>query len=104
MRDFMHVADVAGAFVALLDSSVQGTINVASGHATTIRDVVRTIAAKLERPDLLELGARPTPPQEPPLLLADVRRLREEVRFSPRFTLDQGLTDTIAWWRAQRPT
>jgi nucleoside-diphosphate-sugar epimerase len=32
IRDFTHVADVAGAFAALCDSDVTGPINIASGH------------------------------------------------------------------------
>ena len=29
IRDFMHVADVAGGFVALLDSAIEGPVNIA---------------------------------------------------------------------------
>jgi nucleoside-diphosphate-sugar epimerase len=32
-RDFMHVRDVAGAFVAMLTGEVAGAVNVASGQA-----------------------------------------------------------------------
>jgi nucleoside-diphosphate-sugar epimerase len=41
------------------------------------------------------------PPGEPALLLPDVTRLREELGWRPRFTLQTALADTIAWWRAQ---
>lgn len=101
VRDFMHVADVASAFVALLDSEVQGPVNIASGEAVAIRDVVERISAKLGHPELLRLGARPTPTEEPPLLLADVRRLKKDLGWQPAISLDRGLDETIAWWRAQ---
>ncbi|MEQ1591147.1 MAG: NAD(P)-dependent oxidoreductase [Thiobacillaceae bacterium] len=101
VRDFMHVADVASAFVALLDSEVQGPVNIASGEAVAIRDVVERISEKLGHPELLRLGARPTPAEEPPLLLADVRRLNGELGWQPTISLDSGLDETIAWWRTQ---
>ena len=101
VRDFMHVADVASAFVALLNSEVQGPVNIASGEAMAIKDMVKKISLKLGHPELLMLGARPTSPQDPPLLLADVGRLKDELGWRPSFDLDQGLDETIAWWRLQ---
>lgn len=101
IRDFLHVADVAAAFVALLDSQAQGPVNIASGEAAAIRDVVSRIGERLGRLELLRLEARPTPAEEPPLLLADVRRLNREVGWRPTLGLHAGLDATIDWWRDQ---
>ncbi len=100
-RDFMHVADVAGALVALLASDVTGPVNIASGECLPLRRVIDEAARQIGRPDLLRYGARPSPPGEPTRLAAATRRLREEVGFTPRFPLDAGLADTIAWWRGR---
>jgi nucleoside-diphosphate-sugar epimerase len=100
VRDFLHVEDVAAGFVALLDSNVRGAVNVASGAPVAVKDVVTRIGARIGRPDLLRLGALPQPPGDPPRLVADVRRLRDEVGFQPRIGLDEGLGRTIEWWRA----
>ncbi|MHC5009542.1 MAG: NAD-dependent epimerase/dehydratase family protein [Planctomycetota bacterium] len=99
-RDFLHVADAAGAIVALLASPVEGAVNIGSGTAPAVSRVATRIGALMSRPDLVRLGARPTPADEPPLVVADVRRLREEVGFEPRYDLDAGLVDAIAWWRS----
>jgi len=99
MRDFLHVSDVASAFVSLLDSEIQGPINIASGEAVSIKEVVEKIAAKLGKSRLLQLGARPTLPNEPPVLLANVSRLNEELGWQPYFDIDQGLDSAISWWR-----
>ena len=40
IRDYMHVQDVANGLVALLDSDVRGAVNVSSGQATTLREIV----------------------------------------------------------------
>jgi len=99
LRDFLHVADVASAFVSLLDSDVRDAVNIASGIPVSVGEIVRRIATALGREDLLRMGARPVAAGDPPLLVADVRRLTEEVHWRPRFDLDTGLGATIDWWR-----
>src|SRR6202165_5541216 len=39
-RDFLHVEDVASALAALADSEVRGPVNIASGFAVEVRDLV----------------------------------------------------------------
>jgi nucleoside-diphosphate-sugar epimerase len=101
VRDFMDVEDVAGAFAALLDSRVTGAVNVATGEPTRIGEIVDTIADLVGRPELVRRGALPARPGEPSTLVADARRLREEVGFSPRISLRDGLATTIDWWRSE---
>lgn len=100
-RDFMHVADAARALVTILDSDYQGTINIASGVCTPVRHVIATIADLTGRHDLVRLGVRPTPPDEPLRLAASTRILHGQLGFDPRFTLADGLADTVQWWRSQ---
>jgi nucleoside-diphosphate-sugar epimerase len=95
VRDFMYVEDVAAAFVALLDSRVQGAVNIASGSAVAIKDVVNAIADFLDKHDLVRLGAIPVPAGEPDALIADTERLRNEVGFSPSCDLPQGIARTV---------
>ena len=98
-RDFMHVADVAAALVLLLDQSHHGPVNIATGQSTTIAEVVTTIAAQTDHPDRLRIGARPSPPSEPLELATSALRLRA-LGFQPRYTLESGLADTVAWWKS----
>ncbi|MEA2191050.1 MAG: dTDP-L-rhamnose 4-epimerase [Solirubrobacteraceae bacterium] len=101
-RDFLHVDDVAGAFAAILDSDVGGAVNVASGEAVAVRRVAELLAESAGRPDLLDVGALAERPGDPPQIVADVTRLREEVGFTPRLELADGLGETVDWWRARR--
>ncbi|HVL30826.1 MAG TPA: NAD(P)-dependent oxidoreductase [Solirubrobacteraceae bacterium] len=98
-RDFLHVDDVAGAFAALLDSPVEGAVNIASGEAASVRAVAEALAQAAGRPDLLDVGAVPRRAGEPEEIVADVSRLRDEVGFRPRRSLSDGLADTVRWWR-----
>jgi len=99
VRDFLHVADVASALVALLDSDLKGPVNVASGAPTRIKDVVREVGQATGRPDLIRFGDIPAPDGEPRELLADVSRLRAELQWAPRYDLQTGIRDAVTWWR-----
>lgn len=99
IRDFSHVQDIATGFVALIDSDVRGTVNLASGEPTRVRDLVTAIVDVVGGRDLVSWGAIPLAAHEPPLLVGDVRRLRNEVGFTPVFDLEGGLADTIASFR-----
>lgn len=95
-RDFLHVADVAGALAALADCAVAGPVNIASGEDRPLADFLGEIGRQLGQPSLLRFGARPMPIDEPARLAACVTRLREEVGFVPRFDIATGIADTIA--------
>jgi nucleoside-diphosphate-sugar epimerase len=95
VRDLLHVDDVAAGFGALLASGVTGAVNVASGEPVTLAEVVGTIGEITGHPELLRLGAIPASPGEPATLVADVRRLRDEVGFRPRHDLREGLEMTV---------
>jgi nucleoside-diphosphate-sugar epimerase len=99
VRDYIYAPDLGGAFAALLASEVSGPVNVASGEPVRVADLVRAIAVAAGRPELVRLGALPQRSGDPEWLTADVRRLREEVGWSPSVGLSEGVTRTVAWWR-----
>lgn len=99
VRDFMDARDAGGGLAALLDAPVEGPVNIASGGCERIADVTGRLARLVGRPDLLAFGALAPRADDPTRLCADVRRLREEVGFRPGHDLDDGLADTLAWWR-----
>ena len=101
IRDFLHVADVAGAFAALCDTAIEGPINIASGKPQSLAEVIGMVSEMTDKPHLLQLGARLTPPSDPSRLVAAVERLHGEVGFVPTFDLESGLRDTVSWWRGQ---
>jgi nucleoside-diphosphate-sugar epimerase len=100
VRDFMHAEDVAAAFVALLDSEVRGPVNIASGTAIILKDVIHAIADYLHRRELVQLGAIQVPAGEPEALIADIGRLRDEVGFRPRYELKKGVEQMIDYMTA----
>ena len=99
VRDFLHVQDVASAFVALANSPVMGPVNIASGMPVSLRHILEIIAAHIGRPDLLALGAIPARVGEPATLVGDVRRLCGEVGWTQTLSLPEGVKQTVEWWR-----
>jgi nucleoside-diphosphate-sugar epimerase len=98
IRDYLHVEDAAEACVAVLGTDVQGPINIASGQPVRLRDIAGYVARRLKSDNLLKLGAVPAAPDDPPMLVGDVRRLMTDVGWRPRHTMQTGLDHTIAWW------
>ncbi len=99
IRDFLYVKDVAAALVKLLESDYEGPVNIASGEPVALKTIINAIAGELGGIDLLRLGVRPAPENEPPILVADTGILRREVGWKPAYTLERGLKETISWWR-----
>jgi nucleoside-diphosphate-sugar epimerase len=92
-RDFMHVEDVAAAFVRLLDSDLEGPVNIATGETLAVRDIAVRAARIAGGEHLLRFGARPMQPAEPSRMAASVARLQTELGFTPKHTVDSGLRD-----------
>jgi nucleoside-diphosphate-sugar epimerase len=101
IRSFLHVADVGAAFAAVLMSDLEGPVNIGSDERIALADLVDRIGRLIGRADLLRLGARPSAPGEPPILVPEVHRLCGEVGWQPSFTLDAALNHTIEWWRGR---
>jgi nucleoside-diphosphate-sugar epimerase len=95
-RDFMHVRDVAGALVALLESDATGAVNIARGEAVAVRELVNLIAAEVGGSGRVRFGALPARAGEPPVIAGDARRLRHEVGFRASVALEQGIRETVA--------
>lgn len=104
IRDYMHVQDVADGLVGLLDSPATGVVNVSSGQATTLREIVLTVGRILERPELIQLGAIPARANDTPLVVGENQRLISEVGWKQQYELESGLKQTIEWWKGQEGT
>lgn len=101
VRDFIYVEDLGRALAAILDSSWEGIVNLGSGSAVTIGEVVHKIADLLGKRDQVHLGTIPEPEHSPPMILASAKRLTEDLGFRPKYSLQEGLERSIAWWRTE---
>ena len=100
VRDFVHVADCGAALGALVESEAAGAVNIGTGVGSSVAEVATAVARLIGREDALRIGALDSPDGDT-RVVADVRRLRDEVGFVPRFDLESGLQDAVDWWRRQ---
>jgi len=101
IRDYLYVKDAADALISLLESGVEGPVNVASGQAVKLKILIEAAAKAVGRPDLVRYGALKTAEDDPPLLLANTEKLFQQVGWQPRYSLEEGMQETVAWWKEQ---
>ncbi len=104
LRDYIYVKDAVQAYLTLAEQlhreEVQGQVfNFAPEHPVRVLDLVRRIVERMGRPDLepLVLG---TATGEIPHQYLSAEKARRVLNWQPRYTLDEGLDETIAWYRA----
>lgn len=97
-RDLLYVKDAARALLALArDGGPVGTVNVASGEAVQLAEAA-IILARLAGASETGLGRRPDRPGDPDRLAAAADRIRA-TGWSPLYSLEEGLAETLRWWR-----
>jgi nucleoside-diphosphate-sugar epimerase len=92
LRDWIHVDDVAGALLCLVESGAAAVVNVGTGVGRTVGSVACSIASILGRPDLIVTTRSAS--EVPGPLVADIGRLRG-LGWTPRVRFEAGLTRLI---------
>lgn len=101
--DFVFVQDAARAIVkTLITKHASGVFNLGSGHPVRIRTVAETLAKNINTELVLEFGKVPFRGDQVTHLEADISRLQEEVSWKPSVLLQDGLIQTIEWFRANK--
>jgi CDP-glucose 4,6-dehydratase len=103
VRDFLFVKDAAGAYLCLAenlnrDRSLAGeAFNFSLELRHTVLDIVHTILEVMGRPDLTPIiqNAASNEIREQ-FMVCD--KAREMLGWKPRFTLEEGLRETIEWY------
>lgn len=99
-RDYLNVDDVASALVTLLISNVRGAVNIASGDAIKLGDLVTLISRITGKENLIKLEENICQDNIPLTIQANVKRLSEEVAWAPVYNLEQGIKTTVEWWES----
>ena len=101
-RDFTFVSDTARGILAagLSEASVGQTINLGSGKEIEIRELARTIAQMLGRPEaeIVHVEARPGDVLR---LLADSSKARKLLQFAPSIALSEDIARLRDWYMSQ---
>jgi UDP-glucose 4-epimerase len=100
-RDFLYVDDAVDALVqaAVIPGASGEVFNIGSDEIVTVRRCVELIGELIGKPRLIRYGARPYSPYEIWDYAPDTSRARQHLRWQPRTSLHEGLTNTIAAYR-----
>jgi UDP-glucose 4-epimerase len=97
-RDFVYVQDVVEAMLRVALNPVRRRLyNVGTGVEVSIGAMLETVQRLSAR--RVPVEQRDAWPNDIQRICADVSRLREDFGFSPGVTLDQGLQETIDFFR-----
>jgi GDP-4-dehydro-6-deoxy-D-mannose reductase len=100
-RDLTDVRDMVDSYRLLLDRGRPSDVyNAGTGVAVRMADVLDVLRAECHVPVEVVPRVDRMRPADPGACLADTRKLRGETGWSPRFSLDQTLRDTLDSWRA----
>ncbi len=105
-RDFVHVEDVAQAFVLALEEpkAAGGVFNIGSGIHSTVEDVALLLARAMDRPDLEPEFVGKARAGDIRHCFADLTHARAVLGFSPRRSLEDGVPELAEWLRRQTAT
>lgn len=102
-RDYLYVRDATGAFVRLADALLGGAewgeaFNFGHGVAVSVIEMVEALRAITGRTDL-EPIIRGGADREIPDQWLDASKARTRLGWVPAYGLNDGLTETVAWYR-----
>ncbi|PRY92818.1 GDP-4-dehydro-6-deoxy-D-mannose reductase [Hasllibacter halocynthiae] len=104
-RDFLHVSDVVDAYATVIDAGDAVTdgraLNVASGRAVPMREVLSRLLALSEREITVQQDPARQRPSDLPTVAGDAAALHGVTGWQPRATLDDALHDVLEHERAK---
>ena len=102
-RDFVHVSDVARAFILALDhpKAAGGVYNVGSGEDRTVAEVATLLAESMGRPDLKPEIAGKARAGDIRHCIPDIDHVCEHLGYEPQADFREGLAE-LADWVAQQ--
>jgi dTDP-glucose 4,6-dehydratase len=97
-RSFCYVSDLVNGLVKLMASELDTPVNLGNPEERTILDfaeaVIKITGTKLE------LKYQEIPEDDPKKRKPDISKARRHLNWEPRVTLEQGLSNTIEYFRA----
>jgi nucleoside-diphosphate-sugar epimerase len=102
-RDFVYIDDVVDANILAMngDKGAGEAFNVATGKGTSINQVAETLKRIMNRKDLQCVHTEPRP-TDLKHGYADISRAKEILGYSPRFSIEQGLSELVNWYAKKK--
>ena len=101
-RSVCYVSDLVAGILALADSGHPGPMNIGNPTELTVRQIAEDVVATVGSSSPIEYVERPV--DDPQVRRPDTTLARSVLGWEPRISWQDGLADTVAWFRtsAQR--
>jgi dTDP-glucose 4,6-dehydratase len=98
-RSFTYISDLVDGIVRLMLSDANEPVNIGNPREMTIEAIARTIIRMTGSSSRLVYRELPT--DDPKVRQPDITRARTLLGWEPRVSLEQGLTETIDYFRSK---
>ncbi len=96
-RSFQYVHDLVDGLILLMNSDVSEPVNLGNPEEFTIQDFAHMIRDMVnEKADIVNLPATTDDPQR---RRPDITRAQAKLKWSPRFSVIQGIEETIEYFK-----
>lgn len=101
IRDWIYVKDHIDAYLSCLgnDKAIGETFNFCSGKGYTVKETVEMISKLINYKGEIVWGTAPKRPTESKVIIGNYQKAKNVLGWAPQYTLEQGLTETIAYWK-----
>lgn len=101
MWDYLYSKDAARAFMMLADGGVDGKVYcLGGGTARPLKDYINIIRDAVGNDVEIGFGDIPYSDKQVMHLCADINELTKDTGFTPIYTFEQGIEETVGWWRS----
>src|SRR4249920_1233061 len=98
-RSFTYITDLVEGIIALMLSDEHGPINIGNPREMTIEEIARTIITMTGSKSRIIYN--PLPTDDPKQRRPDITLARTLLKWEPTVALEQGLVETIAYFRTK---
>jgi NAD dependent epimerase/dehydratase len=102
-RDFLFVKDTVRGFIQLgkCDEAIGKVVNIGRGMDISVEELVKKIVNLIGKKSEIEIEDRRIRPEKSEVmqLLSDTRLANKLFLWAPQYTLEEGLRETIEWYR-----
>jgi len=102
IRDYIHVIDLADAHIRALRPGIQGFFNLGNGEGYSVRQVIDACRRVSKHP--IPANEKPRRPGDPPRLVGDPAKARNELGWNPRYPDIEQIVATAWNWHQRHPT
>ncbi|MGD8545971.1 MAG: SDR family oxidoreductase [Candidatus Bathyarchaeota archaeon] len=99
-RDFVYIKDVVNANISAMNntSAVGETFNIGTGTETSINTIAETLKQIMNKRELKNIHSDPRP-NDIRQGHADITKARKILGYKPEYSLKDGLTDLVNWYK-----